>query len=206
MKKHRNSQKRIEVDEGVFAVTTVTKDRYPYFREKIFCEVFVEQLRLSKQIRGFRLYGFCLMPDHLHIVFQPKEGDTISKVMHFLKRNTSRNINRIIGYQPFTEGEDDHPRLRCEYNSYRNIVFSHEKSLNILKLQFQKKYPYHYPHPKFSWPACRQAGRPLSTIISSAVIAISKTNSDICGSIPRRTVSFPITLSTCTLPFASIKM
>lgn len=167
MKTHRNSQKRIEVDDGVFAITTVTKDRYPYFREKIFCEVFIEQLRLCKKIRGFRLYGFCLMPDHLHIILQPKDGDTISKVMHYLKKHTSRNINITMGYTTdprekqnyvHSEGEDGYPRQRTICHGEN--VHSRLRLCNIdqrfidnarFRSEFLSKYHLSHPHPKFAW-------------------------------------------------------
>jgi REP element-mobilizing transposase RayT len=112
MKRHRNSQKRLKVDEGIFFITTVTRDRYPFFKEAAFCEIFIEQLRLSKKHRDFRLYAFVIMPDHIHIIIHPGEKETISRVMHHLKRHTTLNINAMMEYHDIhsPEGEDGFPR------------------------------------------------------------------------------------------------
>jgi len=145
---HRNSQKRLEVDEGIFSITVNTKDRYPYFQEEVFCDLFIEELRLCKQMRKFRLYGFSLMHDHFHMLIHPDEGENISRVMHYLKRNTSRDINSII------EGEDNDPRLhnlKSQFLPLFEVLKNHKQSLNELKHKFHKKYPTQHPFPHFSW-------------------------------------------------------
>jgi len=56
-KQHHDSQYRYYVTDGIYFVTTNTKNWTPFFREQIFCDLFVEQLRLCKQLKGFRLYS-----------------------------------------------------------------------------------------------------------------------------------------------------
>jgi len=40
---HRNSQKRIYLDNAVYFITFKTYDNYPYFKEQIFCDLFIKE-------------------------------------------------------------------------------------------------------------------------------------------------------------------
>jgi REP element-mobilizing transposase RayT len=139
MKRHRNSQKRLKVDEGIFFITTVTKDRYAYFSEPIFCEIFIQQLRLAKRYCDFRLYAFVIMLDHIHLMIHPMKNETISRVMHYLKRHISLNINIMMGYNnPYIpEGEDGIPRL---LDGVPRLLDG-----GVSQPRLQEKYP------RFSW-------------------------------------------------------
>lgn len=108
MKLHRDSQKRFIFENAIYFVTSKTYHNYPYFREQIFCDLFVANLRLCKRLKGFLLYGWVLNHDHFHLLIQPNDEFNISKVMQFLKRHISRDMNYVTGYnkydQPTTEG------------------------------------------------------------------------------------------------------
>ncbi|QQR83325.1 transposase [Candidatus Peregrinibacteria bacterium] len=132
---HRNSQKRIYSDQGVYFVTTVTHERFPFFAEPIFCELFVENLRLCKALKRYELYGWVLMHDHVHLLIQPNVDWNISQIMHSLKRNVSRNINIVLG-----EGEDNYPRLL------------HRKMIDKYKCKFMQKSAHEQNKiPLFRW-------------------------------------------------------
>ena len=139
-----NRIKSLDVDEGVFSITTVTEKRYPYFRNRLFCEMFVEQIRLSKTIRNFRLYGFSIMPDHVHLMIHPDEGDNISRIMHYIKKHSSMNINRVIdcNRMPIKSyihvDEDGYPRLKCIYDDFGRDPFE-----ILLNLKQEKSWTNH---------------------------------------------------------------
>lgn len=50
-----------------------------------------------KLILQFKLYGFVIMPDHVHLVIQPPAEITISKIMNYIKGNFSRKYNWVNG-------------------------------------------------------------------------------------------------------------
>jgi REP element-mobilizing transposase RayT len=101
--KHSDWQRRIIFEDAIYFVTFYTENRYPYFREKIFCDLFVENLKLCKELKGFLLYGWVIIYEHIHLLLQPNDEWDISKVMQFLKRNISRNINFIMGFNNHDE-------------------------------------------------------------------------------------------------------
>jgi len=167
MKKHRNSQKRIIFEDAVYFVTSKTHNNYPYFRERVFCppertrsvragDLFVENLRLCKRLKGFLLYGWVLNYDHFHSQIQPNDEWNISKVMQFLKRHISRDINYVMGYNNYDHHYSGGDIRECRlqggmYKYFRPIIKKHDKKLNLLKSQFQQKYSTGHPFPKFRW-------------------------------------------------------
>jgi len=155
MKLHRNSQKRIYFKDACYFVTSKTFDNYPYFREPIFCDLFVENLRLCKLVKGFLLFGWVVIYDHIHLLIQPSDKFDISKVMQFLKRNFSRDINCIMGFNKYdrhSEGGNHDSRLRGgAYDNLQPIIDEHDKKLKLLKFRFKIKYLNFNPYPKFQW-------------------------------------------------------
>lgn len=91
----------------------VTYRRYPYFRNDVLCELFIDEMRVCKKINGFKLFDFVIMNDHVHLLLKPDERSNISKVIHSLKRAFSRDVNGLI------VGEVHEPRLLGEQYSFR---------------------------------------------------------------------------------------
>ena len=114
MLEHRNSQKRFHTTSVVSFLTTNTKGRYPYFKETLFCEVFVENLRICKALKAFQLFGWFLGYDHFHMQILPGEQWNFSAVMQFLKRHVSREINLILNQTPEGAISQSHP-LRATF-------------------------------------------------------------------------------------------
>ena len=165
---HRNSQKRFYNKGHTYFITTKTYQSYPYFEEEIFCELFIEELKLCKKLKGFELYAFGLNYDHFHLVLRPNDEVNISKVMQSIKRNFSRDVNKII-----STNEGDIPQCRrpsgidhhnhigdnMDYRlqisrdvAFRKVGEKHFKILKNLKQQFiQKHGTSQFKFPKFKW-------------------------------------------------------
>jgi len=69
-------------------------------KQKVFLEqndflVCIKKLREYKQEHGFLLYGYCLMPNHIHLIGEPIVPENLSKFMHaFLRSYTAYFNNR----------------------------------------------------------------------------------------------------------------
>jgi len=143
---HQNSQKRYYNESSIYFITTDTYKRFPYFKEKIFCKLFIEDLRICKKLKKFKLYAFCLNYDHLHLLLKPGKGFNISKVMQSLKKDVSRDINYII--------EGDIPECRLQGKQYskrynKTFIVPH---LQQFHHQFLQKYGGNQIQiPKFGW-------------------------------------------------------
>lgn len=117
---HRNSQKRIYGEGYIYFITTKTYNNFPYFKEGLFCQLFIEELRIVKTLKSFRLFGFVITPDHVHLLLQPSEYYNISQIIQSLKQSFTRDINNIVAYRlHFNEGATHESRLLPRINQSR---------------------------------------------------------------------------------------
>lgn len=149
MNTYRNSQKRYYDSGAVYYIVTKTFNNFPFFKEKIFCDLFIEELKLCKELKKFKLYAFCLIYDHLNLLIQPNDEFNISKVMQSIKKETSRDINYIM-----SENEGDISECRLQETQYsrrykKNYNIPH---LSVYRQNFLQKYNRSQNIiPKFQW-------------------------------------------------------
>jgi len=93
---HRNSQKRIYERGTTVFVTSVTQGRIRYFENDILAELFVRDLWIAKELKEIELFGYTVLPDHVHLLFLPVGEANYSEVMRSLKTNFSRDANDIL--------------------------------------------------------------------------------------------------------------
>ncbi|MFP4548004.1 MAG: transposase, partial [Fidelibacterota bacterium] len=99
MKKKINNPVKRYHDTVVYSITSNVANRRTFFKQMIWCNMWIEVLRVTKLKYQFMLYAFCLNYDHFHILIFPDNAiGNCSQILQFLKRNTSRNINKILGY------------------------------------------------------------------------------------------------------------
>ena len=110
---HRTPQKRFYVEGAEYFVTSVTHERYPYFSAPHLAQLFVEDLWFACELKELELFGYTVMPEHVHILFRPLGESNCSEAVGSLKRNVTRDINDLISGHPFvrnlhlpSEGDD----------------------------------------------------------------------------------------------------
>ena len=143
LKLHRDSQKRYYIDNAIYFITTNTHNGYPYFVDDILCELFVYELNWCKQIQKFKIHGYKINPEHIHLLIQPSGKYNYSETIHALKRNSSRNTNIVLGY------DNSFPQLKA---GLINPAFErHIDLLHKLRNQFVTKYGFNHNIPQFKW-------------------------------------------------------
>ena len=149
MNLHKNSPKRV------------------YFKESIFCDLFIENLKICKQLKGFKLYAFSIIYDHINLMIEPSNEFNVSQVIKSLKRNVSRNINIIMGY---TSNYPVHPvghtilcglrgmgsSLKCKVLglptlNQDNKLYIWKFDVELYKNLFNNKFKGDTSYPKFKW-------------------------------------------------------
>lgn len=163
---HRNSQKRIYISGVSYFITTLTNDRYPYFAEEILRRMMVDFLRVHEKRLCFRLHGFAIMPDHVHLLITPGENNSYSRIMFSLKKQSSHNANRILGYnRVFADDSgrihgNDGPDIPAE--SAQALARLHgvepgrhfrefDAHVRAYRANFTTTRPGPCPHPPFRW-------------------------------------------------------
>src|SRR2546427_12771951 len=100
---------------NVYAITTVTRARRPWFSDKANVDLLIEALRTVERTgRSFSL-AWVIMPDHLHWLIELRTG-TLAGCMQILKSRSGRSIARRVDanapiWQP---GYYDHALRRDE--------------------------------------------------------------------------------------------
>ncbi|MDD5436160.1 MAG: transposase [Candidatus Omnitrophica bacterium] len=56
-------------------------------------EFYLTQLKRYKKRYFFRIYGYCLMPNHIHLLGEPKEPKNLSTMMQCLHRSYTAYFN-----------------------------------------------------------------------------------------------------------------
>jgi putative transposase len=82
-------------------ITTVTYNRIPVFRSDAMCRIFIETLSEMRELHPFKLVGYVVMPDHIHLILNPL-GPEISVILRKLKGKCARRIIDTLvegGYQ-----------------------------------------------------------------------------------------------------------
>lgn len=148
---HRNSQKRFYFENTSYFLTIKTKDNFPFFKEKIFCEVFMENLKICKELKKFLLFVFNLLYDHTHLLILPDKYN-FSQIAQALKKNVTQDINKIMGIYP--GGANSNSRLlkvdveyyRKKYGFFQTEFppFQWQKSFYDQYIRKQRDFDTHY--------------------------------------------------------------
>jgi REP element-mobilizing transposase RayT len=81
---------------GIYFVTTVTKQRIPWFQVFEFARLLCRELEHPDGVLDAQNLCWVVMPDHLHLLLQ-LENEPLGRVMNRLKSRTAVILNREIG-------------------------------------------------------------------------------------------------------------
>ncbi len=84
---------KIHIEGALYYVTTRGDHNEEVFKDKEDYKMYLGLLKKYKEQYGFKLFSFVLLPNHLHLLFELKEGITISDIMHDLNANYTKYFN-----------------------------------------------------------------------------------------------------------------
>lgn len=111
--------------------------------------------------RVYRLDAFCVMSNHVHIVFAPlpmldhKQQITgyhpLSRIMHSLKRHTSKAANEILKQigTSFWEHESYDHYIRNQEEHTRIVAYVLNNPVKVGLVKEWQEWPYSYCRPNF---------------------------------------------------------
>ncbi len=75
-------QARVRSDSGMYHVMMRGINKQHIFHESVDYRCFLDGLRIYREICGFQLYAWCLMPNHVHLLIgESPRGETVSQIM-----------------------------------------------------------------------------------------------------------------------------
>jgi putative transposase len=78
-----------------YFITTKTRHNLPLFSSEINCKILLLSLEFFKLVLDYKIFAYCLMPDHLHIILQPIGVYNFSYIMKMLKGSFARKYNKM---------------------------------------------------------------------------------------------------------------
>jgi REP element-mobilizing transposase RayT len=95
-----------------YAITKCVEGRRKLLAERRIAAVLTGCIDHLRRAGTIRLLGFCIMPDHVHVLFVLLGAKTLSEVMASFSRFTARQINTLLARSGtfWQEGFFDH---RC---------------------------------------------------------------------------------------------
>lgn len=75
-----------------YFVTTTVCGRMPIFHWDNYCNIIIRNLNFYREAYRFKLLGYVLMPEHLHLISLPVGERNISDIMRSFKSYTAKEI------------------------------------------------------------------------------------------------------------------
>ncbi len=85
---------RIHIEGGVYYVTVRGDHDEKIFREAEDYQSYLNLLNKYKEQYGFKLFAFALLPNHLCLLIELREGVVLSDIMHDLNANYTKYFNK----------------------------------------------------------------------------------------------------------------
>jgi len=83
--------------EQIVLITQVVKDRIPIFQNIENINLLRNTLHIIQENHTFEMLAYVFLPDHFHLLIQPKGNSNFSQVMHSLKFRFTRAYKRKFG-------------------------------------------------------------------------------------------------------------
>ena len=80
---------------GAYFISFATVYWIDVFTRDIYFSVIIESLDYCRKSKGIEIYGYCIMPSHVHLIFRSAEADPSGLIRDF-KGFTSRKILKTI--------------------------------------------------------------------------------------------------------------
>ncbi|OGW84406.1 MAG: hypothetical protein A2987_02275 [Omnitrophica bacterium RIFCSPLOWO2_01_FULL_45_10] len=78
-----------------YFVTSITYEREPIFLNAKMCDIMLITMEYFKLLLDYKIFAYCVMPDHVHFIIQPVGKYNLSYIMQMIKGSFSRKINKI---------------------------------------------------------------------------------------------------------------
>ena len=143
-KGHRQLRKgRKSIPGAYYSITLATHNREPLLTNSGIPDIIYESFDwLEKEVR---LKWMCIMvmPDHIHVVFQLGNKQTLSSLVQSFKRFTANQINtRLLGNSPIWQANYYDHGIRRDESLNKIIRYCYENPVR----KGLVKHPEDYPH------------------------------------------------------------
>ena len=97
---------RIFLDNVCYHIINRGNQKQNVFLEESDFAKYLQLLKHYKKKYAFKLFGYCLMPNHIHLILGPKQPQTLSRFMQGLTQATLHGLIKNIKKQVIFGKED----------------------------------------------------------------------------------------------------
>ena len=139
--------------DGAYFVSFATVNWIDVFtRDDYFSEI-TSSLDYCRKEKGMEIYGFCIMPSHIHLIFRSSLGNP-SGLMRDFKGYTSKKLLKAIEENPQESRKEwllwmfERAGLKNSYVKQRQFWQQHNQPIEIWSLKvFEQKLNYIHQNP-----------------------------------------------------------
>jgi len=107
-------------------VTAKTFENRPIFKDKKCCEILLKDIDFYRDKLGFKLIGYVIMPNHLHLIVwwdvEELPKLTISKIIQSIKGHSAKEITSYLksgrrkpSLSPYSQAASEGSQLPGDY-------------------------------------------------------------------------------------------
>ena len=126
------------LSELTFFITAGLKNRLPLFREPETAKLVMECFQFFRKNGEIELYGFAIMPDHLHVILKTKTLTTISQIVRRFKNFVAHSV----GQGPIWEKGYWSEVIEGDTLLRQKLVYIHENPVRVGFVSRAEDYPW----------------------------------------------------------------
>lgn len=140
--------RRINATDYPYFATTRVHDGTAIFSVAENADIMLSAIYHWRRLGRYYLLGFVIMPDHLHLLIQPRGQDTMSSIMQSLKGYASWAINKQHGRKGklWQAGFYDYG-LETEQKLLRRMQYMHDNPVRQGLVEEARDYRYSSAYP-----------------------------------------------------------
>lgn len=105
---------------GLNFLTLTVVEWIDLFTRRAFADIVIDSLRWCQQNKGLEIYGFVLMPSHLHLIARAGSDDVLSAVLQSFKSFTATNIINYLKDTTLPESRREWLLNHFAFNARKN--------------------------------------------------------------------------------------
>ncbi|MGA7155529.1 MAG: transposase [Acidobacteriaceae bacterium] len=128
---------------NTYAITIATFLQHNHFQSDAHANLFLRTLLRYREQNKFHLHGFAIMPNHVHLLITPTDGQTVAKCVQYIKGGYSFAARELTQKEIWQHGYREH-RIRdlSDYDNQLRYIANNPPAANLAP-----DYLYVHAHP-----------------------------------------------------------
>jgi len=137
---------KIRDEGGIYFITFATVQWVDVFTRRIYADIVLDSLSYYCKNKGLKLFTWCIMSNHLHLIVQAEHGK-LSDIVRDFKKFTSKAIIKAI------EVNKEESRRNWMLWIFKKAGESNNRN-EYYQFWQQEIIPYYWKHQLLLWRSC----------------------------------------------------